>query len=100
MNEAADGLSGGMKFILDAMTEQFKAECRSKHVNRVIKEAITPLDTNAQLSLISVLLKRLAPHLPPDIAESPPDRFIQHYEILVKAYVQSLDKISEIFRRF
>jgi hypothetical protein len=100
MNEAADGLSGGMKFILDAMTEQFKAECMSKHVNRVIKEAITPVDTDEQISLISVLLKRLAPHLPQEIATSPPERFITHYETLVKAYVQSLDKMNEIFRRF
>jgi hypothetical protein len=100
MNEAADALNGGMKFILDAMTEQFKAECQSKHVNRVIKEAVTPLDTDAQVSLISVLLNRLAPHLPQEIATSPPQRFIQHYEILVKAYVQSLDKMNEVFRRF
>jgi hypothetical protein len=100
MNEAADGLSGGMKFILDAMTEQFKAECMSKHINRVIKEAITPVDTDEQISLISVLLKRLAPHLPQEITTSPPERFIMHYETLVKAYVQSLDKMNEIFRRF
>ena len=100
MNEAKDALSGGMKFILDAMTEQFKAERQAKHVNRIIKEAISPLDTNAQISLISVLLKRLAPHLPEEIATSPPERFIQHYEIIVRAYVQSLDRVHEVFRRF
>lgn len=100
MNEAKDAVSGGMRFILDAMTEQFKAECQAKHVNRVIKEAITPLDTDAQISLISVLLKRLASHLPEEIATAPPERFIEHYEIIVKAYVRSLDKINEVFRRF
>ncbi|MFC1761014.1 hypothetical protein ACFL6U_02915 [Planctomycetota bacterium] len=100
LTEGKDALSGGMKFILDAMTEQFKAERQTKHVNRVIKEAISPLDTNAQVSLISVLLKRLAPHLPQDIATAPPERFIQHYEIIVRAYVQSLDRVHEVFRRF
>jgi len=82
------------------LTEQFKAERQAKHVNRVIKEAITPLDTDAQISLISVLLKRLAPHLPEEIAIASPERFIEHYEIIVKAYVRSLDKINEVFRRF
>lgn len=100
MNEANNPVNGGMKFILDVLTEQFKAECQAKHVNRIIKEAITPLDTNAQISLISVLLKRLKSHLPEEIANSPPERFIEHYEIIVKAYVRSLDKINEVFRRF
>ena len=100
MNEAKDALSGGMKFILDAMTEQFKAEREAKHVSRVIKEAISPLDTNAQVSLISVLLERLAHHLPEEIATAPPERFIGHYEIIVRAYVQSLDRVHEVFRRF
>jgi hypothetical protein len=100
MNEAKDAVTGGMRFILDAMTEQFKAECQAKHVNRVIKEAITPLDIDAQIALISILLKRLAPHLPKEIATAPPERFIEQYEIIVKAYVRSLDKINEVFRRF
>ena len=100
MNEACDAIHGGMKFILDCLTEQFKTECQTKHVNRVIREALGPLNRQAQICFISALLKRLALHLPGEIATASPERFIDHYEIIVKAYVKSLDKINEIFRRF
>ena len=100
MNEACDAIHGGMKFILDCLTEQFKTESQSRHVNRVLRDALGPLNRQAQVSFISALLKRLTPHLPQEIAAASPERFIDHYEIIVKAYVKSLDKINEVFRRF
>ncbi len=100
MNEACDALHGGMKFILDALTEQFKNECQARNVNRVIQEALGPLNRDAQVCFISALLKRLRPHLPEEIAAAAPERFIDHYEIIAKEYVKSLDKINEVFRRF
>jgi len=100
MNEAGDGIHGGMKFILDCMTEQFKTECQSKHVNRVIRDTLGSLNREARVSFISALLKRLSAHLPHEITMGQPERFVEHYDIIVKAYVKSLDKINEIFRRF
>jgi hypothetical protein len=100
MNEVCDAIHGGMKFILDCLTEQFKTESQSRHVNRVLRDALGPLNRQAQVSFISALLKRLTPHLPQEIAAASPERFIDHYEIIVKAYVKSLDKINEVFRRF
>ena len=100
MNEADDAIHGGMKFILDCMTEQFKTECQSKHVNRVIRDTLGSLNREARVSFISALLKRLSSHLPHEITMGRPERFVEHYEIIVKAYVKSLDKINEVFRRF
>ena len=100
MTEAAEAIHGGMKFILDAMTEQFRAQRQAAHVNQIIKQAISPLDVNAQLSFIRVLLKRLSPHLPAEIVASPPDRFVDHYEDIVKEYVKSLDRINEVFGKY
>ena len=100
MTEAAEAIHGGMKRVLDAMTEQFRTERQAAYVNQVIKQAISPLDVNAQLSFITVLLQRLAPHLPADVATASPDRFLEHYEDLIKEYVKSLDRINEVFRRY
>ncbi|MFH1614472.1 MAG: hypothetical protein ABIG61_05255 [Planctomycetota bacterium] len=100
MNEACDAIHGGMKFILDCLTEQFKTECQSKHVNRVLRDALGSLNREARVSFISALLKRLSSHLPHEITMGQPERFVEHYEIIVKAYVKSLDKINEVFRRF
>jgi len=103
MNEACEPVHGGMKFILDFMTEQFKIERRSKHINRVIKEALNPMEPDAQISFIRALLQRLAPHLPPEIVSAPPERFAKdddEFKVLVMTYVKSLDHITAVFRRF
>jgi len=100
MNEACDAIHGGMKFILDCITEKFKSDCQTKYVNRVLREALGPLNRDSQICFISALLKRLAAHLPSEITTASPERFIDHYEIIVKSYVKSLDKINEVFRRF
>jgi len=100
INEACDAIHGGMKFILDSMTDQFKTECQTRYIKRVIQEALDPFNRDVQVSFISALLKRLSSHLPAEITTAPPERFVDHYEILVKEYVKSLDKINEIFRRF
>ena len=103
MHEACEPVHGGMKFILDCMTEQFKIERRSKHINRVIKEALNPMEPDAQVSFVRALLQRLAAHLPPEIVSGPPERFAKNddeLKVLVMTYVQSLDRIAEVFRRF
>ena len=103
MHEACEPVHGGMKFILDCMTEQFKIEARNKHVNRVIKEALSPMESDAQIAFVRALLNRLAPHLPDRIASAPPESFLKDEEslkLIVTTYVNSLDRISEVFRRF
>jgi hypothetical protein len=100
MNEASAGIHGGMRFILDCLTDKFKIESQERHINRIIHEIIGPLDRDVQISFISALLKRLSPHLPQEIASSQPERFIDHYETIAKEYVKSFDKINETFQRF
>ncbi len=100
MNEASAGIHGGMRFILDCLTDKFKAESQERHVNRIIQEIIGPLDRDVQISFITALLKRLSPHLPHEIASSQPERFVDHYETIAKEYVKSFDKINETFQRF
>lgn len=100
MNEALDPVYGGMRFILDLMTEQFRSQRQKAFINRVLKEAISPLDFQAQTAFIAVLLERLSHDLPEEILSSPPERFIDHYEDIAREYVKSLDRINEVFRRF
>jgi hypothetical protein len=96
--EASGGLKGGMRFILDAMTEQFKKEEREKEVNRVLTEALDPLDWNSQVALMEALLERLGPHLPEDIRAQPPERYANQVQLLAKAYAESMDQLNLTFR--
>lgn len=96
--EAQTGSKGGMRFVLDAMTEQFKKEEREKEVNRVLTEALDPLDWDSQVAIMKALLERLWIHLPEDIRGQPPERYASQVQLLAKAYVESMDQLNLTFR--
>lgn len=96
--EAQTGAKGGMRYVLDAMTEQFKKEEREKEVQRVLLEALDPLDWDSQVTLIKALLERLWTHLPDDIRDHPPERYANHVGLLARAYVESMDQLNHAFR--
>ncbi|MBL7223989.1 MAG: hypothetical protein ISS72_09050 [Candidatus Brocadiae bacterium] len=97
--EARHGTRGGARFVLDAMTEQLKSEHRARHVGRVLKEAVDPLDWDERVAFMAALLERLAPHLPAGLRSAPPERFARHYEAIARAYVRSLDPVTQLLRR-
>lgn len=96
--EARNAINGGLRLVLDMMTEQFKREEKEKHLNRVLKLALDPLDWKSKVGLMGALLKRLEPHLEPEIVSQPPERFAMHYEEIIRAYLQSMDRLNSIFR--
>ncbi|MBW1744309.1 MAG: hypothetical protein JRJ47_12915 [Deltaproteobacteria bacterium] len=63
-----------------------------------MKSFLDPLDWDSKVSLMEALLERLQCHLPSDIVSQPPDRFAEHYEGIVKAYVRSADQMKSLFR--
>jgi hypothetical protein len=96
--EASNGISGGLRLILDMMTEQFKREEQEKHINRVLKTVLDPLAWERKIDLMRALMKRLEPLLDPEIISQPPERFAEHYEDLIRAYLQSMDRVKSLFR--
>ena len=98
LTESRLGLKGGMRFVLDVMTEQFKKEEWEKEVNRVLLEAVDPADWNGQVAFIKALMSRLHGHLPEDILAYPPEKYGNHVQVLARAYVESLDKLHLTFR--
>jgi hypothetical protein len=46
------------------------------------------------------LLERLKPHLPSETIAQPPEKFVAHYDEIIRAYVESIDKVKSIFRKF
>ena len=96
--EARNAINGGLRFILDMVTEQFKREEKEKHINRVLKSALDPLDWKGKVGLMEELMKRLEPHLEPEIRSQPVERFAVHYEVIIRAYLQSLDQVNSVFR--
>jgi len=97
-SEAKFALKGGMRRILDLMTERFKQEQRYKRVHRVLTEALDPLDWDRQLAFMSALLARLRPHLPNELCSADPARYVRRRDEIVRVYVDALDRIQDLMR--
>jgi hypothetical protein len=96
--EARHGTHGGLRHVLDLMTERFKAEHQSRHVSRVVKAAVDPLEWSDRVRFICGLMQHLGPHLPPELRAQPPERFARHYETICQMYARSLDRVKDLLR--
>jgi hypothetical protein len=96
--EARHGTRGGLRYVLDHMTERFKAEQQSKHVSRIVKAAVDPLEWSERVEFIRGLFDHLGPHLPSDLRSQPPERFARQYEVLCQMYARSLDRVKDVLR--
>jgi len=97
---ARSGQHGGLPMVLNRVAEYSKEVLEALHVNRVIKEALDPLDPKGQLEFIRALMARLGDQLPPDVRSQPPEHFVGRLELLVRRYVQARDRVVEAFRGF
>lgn len=97
--EARYGHHGGLAYVLNQITEQYKREQYAKQINLVLKSAIAPLDHRAKVGFVAELMKRISPSLPPDLTGQDPEDFAQHWEEISKIYVQSLEPIKNLLRR-
>jgi hypothetical protein len=96
--EAQSGIEGGLRFVLDQMTEQFKRDCQEKHVLHVITTALNPLDWPAKVNFIKHLFHRCSGLLPTELISQPPERFARDCERIVRLYVNALDEMKQVLR--
>jgi len=96
--EARHGTNGGLRFIIDVMTEQFKTDQQTKHVNRVFKETVDPKNWKAREAFMKTFLERIGPHIPEEIRSQSVERYTRHFEPIVRIYIQSLDRVRELLR--
>jgi hypothetical protein len=94
--EAHNPTRGGMRFVLDSMTEQYKVELQSAYAQALVAEAFDPLDSDERPRFLSALLDRLRPHLPTGVQIQSPEQLASRYPEIIETYVRSLDRMKEI----
>ena len=97
---AVDGVAGGMRVLLDRLTEEYKTQQQSKYFNRVLTDALNSLQWTERVEFMRSAMKRLRKFLPDDIADEPAERFARDYEQIVKTYVESMDQFNRIISKF
>jgi hypothetical protein len=95
--EAKSGINGGLRLVLDLMTDQYKVQEQENYVNYVIKKTLDPLNWDDKVAFMRKLLGRLGENLPEN-ALNEPERYASFYEIIVKAYAKSLDELKATLR--
>ncbi len=96
---AEQGVDGGMRFVLDRLADQFKAEQQAKHISWVLKECLDPLSSGQKTVVVQALLDRINPHMPPESRFGSAEELASDYEKLVRAYAQSLEHMRLVLRR-
>lgn len=96
--ESVCGTRGGLRMILDAMSDQFKRQEIEDYVNLVLKESLDPLDFEKRRAFMKAFLEKLSPHLPAEVLGQPPERYLKYFDALVRAYVDSIEKVNQILR--
>jgi hypothetical protein len=98
LSEGKHGTNGGMRVVLDTITEHFKQKEKGKYINRVFKESIDPSDWDAKVRLTAALQERIEPYLPADLKGLPARKLARHWEEIIRCYVESMDKVSDLFK--
>jgi len=99
-SEARDAINGGLRLILDSLTDQFKREQQEMHINRVLKLALDPLDWDTKVQIIKDLLEKLKHVFPQDLLDVEPEKYADHYETIVRTYVNSCNQLKSVIRCF
>jgi hypothetical protein len=82
------------------MTEYLKQEEMGKCVNMIFKTALDSLEGDIQLKLMVVFRERIAPDLPPYLRDMPADQLAGHWEEILRSYVESIDKVTDLMKKF
>jgi len=98
--EAQDGMNGGLRYIFDSMTDQFKLDEKEKYINHIFKMIINPLEWKAKVALMGSLLDNLKNHLPKELVSQPPERFATNWDVIVRTYVQSINHIKSLLKSY
>jgi len=97
--EAETGVNGGIRFVLDVMTEHFKYVHQEEYMEQALKTALKPLDWEKTVSLTQAILKRLEHNLPQQVV-SQPEKYAYELKDILKTYVQSQDRLKSMLRSY
>jgi hypothetical protein len=99
LTEAETGVNGGIRFVLDVMTEHFKFVRQEEYLNQALITALKPLNWEKRVSLTQAILKRLEHNLPQQVV-SQPEKYAKELKDILKTYVQSQDRLKTMLRSY
>ena len=98
-NDAHDGTSGGLRVVLDKLSEAIKLESVERYIRDTFDRLVAPNDWDQKVELIRSFVENCGIHLASSIRTDQPERYAHNYSELIRAYVNALQRTSSMFRR-
>ena len=98
-NDSNTGVNGGLRVILDTITEVLKAEAVERYISAVFDRVVAPNSWDQKVEIIREFIAYCGPNLSGSIETSQPERYAQNFNELIRAYVEGLRQTSSMFRR-
>jgi len=97
---ARDGTFNGLRGVLDRMTDQYKQKRYEIFVTDSFTRALKQRDFQQRLEFIQDAVLHLRSFLSPECQNWAPERFGHQIDLIITAYIQSIDRFSEITATF
>ena len=98
-NDAHEGTNGGMRAILDLLSERLKAESVQRYVRDVFDREVAPNSWEDKVEIIRQFISQCGMQLSSSVRADQPERYAHDFEALIRSYVQALQQTSAMFRR-
>ena len=92
IDEANVATRGGMRAVLDQMTEQFRQERVGMHVQAVLARRTSHLSWEEKVALVRLVQDSVGPQLSPDLRMRRPDELAATCEQVLRKYVQVVNR--------
>lgn len=98
-NDAHDGTNGGMRVILDVLSEGLKAESLERYIRDAFDRYVSPNSWEQKVEIIRQFIRHCGVNLGSSIRSDQPERYAHNYQELIRSYITALQQTSRIFRR-
>ena len=98
-NDAHDGTNGGLRIVLDTIANRLKEESIERHIHHVFDNEVRPNEWEDQVDIIRQFISQCGPDIAGSLEISKPEKYASNYNVLIRAYMDSLKRTSAMFRR-
>jgi hypothetical protein len=90
--QAISGTQGGLRVVLDQLTEQYKAERQHAHTTALL-DRVERMNWDARVAVVEELTRRCPSLVSPEEAAYGPSRYAAEVQQMLRNYVQSLNSV-------
>jgi hypothetical protein len=89
---------GGLRFVLDSMTECLKRRRRKARMEYVFLSQIASLDSEQKIAFVRAFVVRFKNFLPEEMLDEPPEKYANQLQLLLAAFLDFRTRLGSLVR--